>query len=114
MVLPSRVLGFLDIFGDWDPSLMFVLAGAVGTHSLLYRLIVRRKSPLMDVKFHLPTRIRVDWNLLLGAALFGAGWGVGGLCPGPAVASLATAYPSVLLFFAAMLAGMLLHDGTSG
>lgn len=110
MVDPARVRGFLDVTGAWDPSLAFVLAGAVGAALPGFRLARRRARPLLDRRFDLPTRRDVDAPLVGGAVLFGIGWGLAGLCPGPAVAALSIAGAPVLLFVAAMVAGVLLHD----
>lgn len=113
MTRPSKVLGFLDLTGDWDASLAFVMMGAIAVHAALYRVVRRRTSPLFDAKFHVPTRRDLDPKLLAGAALFGVGWGLGGFCPGPAVVSAMTGDRSVLLFVGAMLVGMVLHRVTS-
>lgn len=109
MTQPAKVLGFLDVSGTWDPSLAFVMMGAIGVHALCYRFIRRRPAPIFAPEFALPTSQRVDAPLLLGAALFGVGWGLGGFCPGPALTSLVTGAPKVLVFVGAMLAGMYLH-----
>jgi hypothetical protein len=107
MTQPKNVQGFLDIFGDWKPALLFVMMGAVITHFLFYLQIKRRSSPLFDVRFHLPTRRDLDPRLLVGSILFGVGWGLSGLCPGPALVSSITGNTSVLVFLAAMVVGML-------
>lgn len=104
-----RVLGFLDVFGDFDPTLMFVLGGAVATTTLLFRLVLRRGSPVLADSFHLSGLKRIDRRLLGGAALFGVGWGIAGYCPGPALAGLGIASVEALWFVPAMLAGLLLH-----
>ena len=88
MANPAKVLGFLDLAGDWDPSLAFVLAGAVATAALGFRLVQRAGRPLLAPAFRLPTATRIDRPLLLGAAIFGLGWGLVGFCPGPALAAL--------------------------
>ena len=107
MVNPAKVIGFLDVAGNWDPSLAFVLAGAVGTAALGF-LVVRRRlaAPLFAAAFDPPSARGIDRNLVFGAVLFGIGWGLVGLCPGPALAALAIAPAKVALFVAAMLAGM--------
>ena len=107
MVNPARVINFLDFAGHWDPTLMFVTAGGLGVTALGYRLIFRRRAPLADAQFHLPTRRQIDLPLVGGSALFGVGWGLSGICPGPAFADLVTLNPKVLLFVAAMLVGMI-------
>ncbi len=105
MTQPTKVIGFLDITGDWDPSLAFVMMGAIGVHLIAYWLIRGRAAPLFDAKFHLPTRRDLDRRLIAGAAIFGVGWGLAGYCPGPAVVSVAAGGPT-LAFFAAMLVGI--------
>jgi len=107
MVNPSRVLDFLDVAGSWDPTLGFVMAGALAVTAVGYRLVFRRNAPLLDNKFHLATQTRIDLPLVGGAALFGVGWGLAGMCPGPALTDLVTFDPKVLVFVAAMLMGMM-------
>lgn len=107
MVNPAKVIGFLDVAGNWDPSLAFVLAGAVGTVALGFLVVRQRLSaPLFAAAFDPPSARGIDRNLVFGAMLFGIGWGLVGLCPGPALAALAIAPAKVALFVAAMLAGM--------
>ena len=108
MVNPNKVINFLDITGDWDPSLMFVLGGAVITTTIAYRFIFSNKKPVFADDFQLPTLLKIDRQLLIGAVLFGAGWGVIGYCPGPAVASLGFGFEEPLIVVISMLAGMLL------
>lgn len=108
MTQPSKVQGFLDVFGHWDPTLAFVMLGAVLSHALVYRFMKGRSSPLLGGSFSIPNRRDVDRDLVLGAAIFGIGWGLAGLCPGPALASLATGRLEVYVFTASMLGGMLL------
>ena len=105
MTQPAKVLGFLDVAGRWDPSLAFVMVGAIGVHAALVRLILRRRAPILARSFSLPVRRKVDARLLLGAAVFGVGWGLAGLCPGPAVTVLATGKPIAMAFVGAMLVG---------
>lgn len=109
MTDPVRVRGFLDIFGTWDPTLAFVMAGAVATMAVAWRLRPRLAHPLFAEQFSLPDRTALDRRLVAGAGLFGIGWGLAGLCPGPALASLALAPLDVAPFVGAMLAGMALH-----
>lgn len=111
MVDPARVLGFLDIAsGRWDPGLIFVLGGAV-TVAILGVLIQRAlPKPVLDDRFHLPARNDIDRRLVIGSVLFGVGWGLAGFCPGPAISALATGIGPVLIFVAAMVCGMVLHD----
>jgi uncharacterized protein len=114
MMMPAKVIGFLDITGAWDLSLALVMVGAIAVHAVLYRLIRKRMSPLLGGKFQVPTRQDIDARLLLGGALFGVGWGLGGFCPGPALASLTTGAPLVLGFVASMLGGMWLFGVWNG
>jgi uncharacterized membrane protein YedE/YeeE len=109
MAQPAKVLNFLDLAGRWDPSLLFVMIGALIVVSLGYAF-ARRRRPLLADKTAAPSKTAIDRNLVTGAILFGVGWGLAGLCPGPALTDLATLHPGVLLFVAAMVAGMLLHD----
>ena len=105
MTQPAVVLGFLDIFGAWDPRLVFVMAGAVLTTAVGYRLLLRRPRPLLAERFQWPTSRRIDARLVGGAALFGIGWGIAGYCPGPALASLGAGVPALLVLVACMIAG---------
>lgn len=109
MTDPARVHGFLDLFGDWDPTLAFVMGGAVLVMAVAWRIRAQMAKPLFGEKFSLPDRSDLDPQLLAGSALFGVGWGIAGLCPGPAIASLALSPVAVLPFVAAMLAGMALY-----
>jgi uncharacterized membrane protein YedE/YeeE len=110
MVDPQKVLAFLDLFGNWDPSLAFVMAGAVAVSALGWVLARRRGAPVLVPRLEMPSRRDVDAPLLAGAALFGLGWGLVGFCPGPALTALAFGPIEVLLFVAAMLAGMALFQ----
>ncbi len=110
MTNPEKVLNFLDFAGTWDASLGFVMAGAVITTAIGYRLAWRAKAPLLDDSFHLPQKTRVDTRLVGGAALFGIGWGLVGFCPGPALTALSFGGWEAALFVVAMVAGMLLFD----
>lgn len=111
MVDPARVLGFLDIAsGHWDPSLIFVLGGAVCVAFIAVAIQRRMPKPVLDTQFHIPARTDIDARLVGGSVLFGIGWGLAGFCPGPALSALTTGLAPVLLFVAAMIAGMLLHD----
>lgn len=103
---PAKVLNFLDLFGSWDPSLAFVMAGAAGTTFIGYRLAWRRSAPALAQSFDLPTRTRIDRPLILGATLFGIGWGLSGFCPGPAWTALPLLAPGTLIFVPAMLIGL--------
>jgi len=106
MTKPSKVRGFLDFGGAWDPALLFVMGGAVTVYFVLHRLVLKRPAPRFDSKFHLPTRKDLDGRLLTGAAIFGVGWGLGGYCPGPGLVSLASGALGAVVFIVAMLAGM--------
>lgn len=108
MTQPAKVTAFLDLTGNWDPSLAFVMVGAILVHAVLYRLIRRRTTPLFASTFAVPTRTDIDARLVGGAVLFGIGWGLGGFCPGPAVTSLASGNTAVVIFVLSMLAGMYL------
>jgi len=108
MTQPEKVIAFLDITGNWDPSLMFVMGGAVGVNILLYRLTSRRPCPVYSTQFTHPRHRKITVRLIIGAAIFGAGWGLAGYCPGPALVSTASAAIPVFVFILAMLAGMLL------
>ena len=110
MANPAKVLNFFDVAaigaGTWDPSLAFVMGGAVITTFLGYRFVLRRPAPLMDSQFHLPAKTDLDARLIGGSAVFGVGWGIAGFCPGGALPALGTGNPSVLVFTAALIAGM--------
>ena len=103
---PAKVLNFLDLFGTWDPSLTFVMAGAVGVAFAGYRVTHARRRPLFDATFHLPTAKDLDPSLLAGAAVFGLGWGLVGFCPGPAFTAIPLLATGTLVFVSAMIAGM--------
>lgn len=106
MTNPARVIGFLDVTGGaWDPTLALVMGGALAVTMPGFALVLRRQRPVLEESFRLPTPVAIDWRLLAGAVLFGAGWGLAGFCPGPALAGIVTGSPSVLLFILAMLVG---------
>ena len=109
MLDPARVLGFLDIAGAWDPSLAFVLAGAVAVSALSYVVRRRMEHPVLADRFQIPEGTRLDGRLLVGSAVFGIGWGLVGLCPGPALAALSLGIMPVFAFVVAMAAGMALY-----
>ena len=106
MILPQKVLAALDFAGAWDPSMFFVMGTSAGTYFLLHRLVLARPQPLFDAKFYLPTNQDIDWRLVVGAVLFGIGWGMVGFCPGPAVTALVSGSSDALVFFVSMITGM--------
>ena len=108
MTQPAKVIGFLDVAGRWDPTLLFVLGAGVAVHFTAYRLLRGRRAIFAE-GISIPTRTDIDARLVLGAAIFGVGWGLAGYCPGPAIVSLASGAREPLAFVAAMTAGMLLH-----
>ena len=111
MTQPQKVIGFLDVLGEWDPSLVFVMGGAVISYLLLQLLIQRRFSkPMLGETFQIPSRKDLDRSLIFGALLFGMGWGLGGYCPGPAITTLGSGSLNAMLFMVAMAMGMLLAD----
>jgi uncharacterized membrane protein YedE/YeeE len=103
----AKVLGFLDLFGNWDPDLLFVMGSAVVTTLILFRIALSRQTPWFDKQFFLPSSTLIDKRLIVGASLFGLGWGLYGYCPGPAISSLIYLELPTVLFVAAMLVGML-------
>ncbi len=109
MTDPQRVLGFLDIFGEFDPALLFVLGGAVAVTAIAFRFVLRRPAPVFAERFQISHLRGVDRQLLGGAALFGIGWGIAGYCPGPALAGLGVLSREALWFVPAMVAGALIH-----
>ena len=108
MTQPQKVVGFLDLFGNWDPSLIFVMVGGIIVHFVTYKLIRKRKSPLLSTDWHVPTKKEITPALVIGSLLFGIGWGLGGFCPGPAVTSLASFEAKPFIFVMSMLVGMFL------
>lgn len=110
MTDPAKVLGFLDLAGHWDPSLALVMGGAILVGLAGFRVAGKRSRSLLGDPMHLPSATRIDRRLVLGSLAFGAGWGLAGFCPGPALASLATGGARVALFTGAMLAGMIVYE----
>ena len=107
MVNPAKVLGFLDVTGKWDPSLIFVMAAGLAVTLLTFRLILKQSRPLFENQFHLPSQGKtIDRQLMTGAVIFGIGWGLVGYCPGPAIASLAYGQTESVIFLVAMMAGL--------
>jgi uncharacterized protein len=107
MANPAKVINFFDVFGTWDPSLIFVMGGALVTTFIGYRLVLAHRRPWLAEQFHLPSSTRIDARLLAGAAIFGIGWGLAGFCPGGALPALGTGRADVAIFVVAMLAGIL-------
>ncbi len=105
MVNPAKVLGFLDVTGTWDPSLILVMGAGLAVTLLTFRPLLKRSRPLLDTQFHMPSLTDIDRQLLTGAGIFGIGWGLVGYCPGPAIASLAFGRPESVIFLVAMVAG---------
>ena len=105
MIDPGKVIGFLDFTGKWDPSLAFVMGGALGVALIGYKMAFRREAPLFDTGFHVPSHTVVDRKLVLGSATFGIGWGIAGYCPGPAIAALSSFSLNPLVFFLCFIAG---------
>jgi hypothetical protein len=111
MTQPGKVIGFLDFFGNWDPSLAFVMGGAVIVNLVLFKFTTKkRKQPLFDAKFRIPTRSDIDWQLIGGAGLFGIGWGLAGYCPGPGLTALGSGTATAFTFVGSMVGGMLLYQ----
>ncbi|MFL4471135.1 DUF6691 family protein [Tateyamaria armeniaca] len=107
MANPAKVINFFDIAGTWDPSLAFVMGGAVITTFLGYRLVLRRPAPVFEAAFDIPSNRKLDMRLIGGAAIFGVGWGIAGFCPGGALPALGTLNSDVITFVAALVAGVL-------
>lgn len=111
MANPAKVLGFLDLAGRWDPSLALVMVGAISTGAVGFAIAGRRTATFLGTPILLPAIGSIDWQLVFGSVLFGAGWGLAGFCPGPALVALGAGYPKALAFVAAMLVGMLIFEG---
>lgn len=107
MVNPAKVLNFFDLVGSWDPSLIFVMGGALVTTLIGYRIVLKRNAPLLATRFTVPTSTSIDASLIGASALFGVGWGIAGFCPGGALPALGTGRIEVVIFVAAMIAGIL-------
>lgn len=106
MTNPQKVIGFLDVFGRWDPSLAFVMLGAVIPHFVTFKLIRLRKEPLLSPAWHIPKKRELTLSLIAGSLLFGIGWGLAGYCPGPAITNISTLRQEPLIFVLSMIAGM--------
>ena len=105
----NKVVGFLDVVGNWDPSLGFVMVGAIGIFMPFYHRIIKSSAPIFDTTYHLPTSKVINLKLLGGASLFGAGWALSGLCPGPGIIALMSMSAEMVVFFSTMLGGMLVQ-----
>lgn len=110
MTNPAKVIGFLDITGNWDPSLAFVMGGAILVGVIAFRFAKQRTTSFVGGAMHLPTSNDIDKRLIIGSLLFGAGWGMAGFCPGPALTSLGTGNPKTVIFVVAMIAGMAIFE----
>ena len=110
MTNPAKVIGFLDLFGSWDPSLIFVMLGAIPIAFIGFRIIENKQATLLNEPIHLPGKNHINSELIIGSMLFGSGWALAGFCPGPALVALGSGNSKAIIFVIAMLAGMLLHD----
>ncbi|MEE9330376.1 MAG: YeeE/YedE family protein [Parvularculaceae bacterium] len=114
MINPAKVIGFLDLFGNWDPSLAFTMGGGLIVTAIGYRLVWRRSTPIFSEQYQLPQNTQIDKNLALGAILFGTGWGLAGLCPGPAIAAISIGGIKAMTFVVAMIAGIVIFEFVLG
>ncbi len=114
MTLPTKVIGFLDLAGDWDPSLAFVMIGAIGVYSAAFRFIVQRNKPVYGERFRVPTRRDITPRLVGGATVFGVGWGLAGICPGPGIVTAVTGATPSIVFMVGLLGGMLAWKAVDG
>ncbi len=113
MINPNKVIGFLDVAGKWDPSLAFVMIGALLVTMISFRLVLKRSRPILETGFHVSQKTRVDRPLLIGAAIFGIGWGMSGYCPGPAVAGMGLKISEAFIVVASIYVGFFAHKWTS-
>jgi len=111
MIDPAKIIAFLDVTGRWDPSLLVVMASALAVSFVGYRVTLARAKPVFEPSFQLPTKTTIDRPLIVGSALFGTGWGLSGLCPGPAISAAALGNAAIYVFLFALVAGMFLKDG---
>ena len=109
MLQPQKIISFLDVTGQWDPSLLFVMVGAILVHAPLYKLIRKRKTPLLSQKWLVPEKKEITPQLIIGSVLFGIGWGLAGYCPGPALVSVGAFQLKAIIFFVSMLLGMVFY-----
>ncbi|MEZ5758234.1 MAG: DUF6691 family protein [Emcibacteraceae bacterium] len=105
---PAKVLNFLDLAGTFDPSLLFVMGGAIIVVFTGYKLVLKRKTPIFDNAFHIPTRKDIDKNLIIGSVIFGIGWGIGGFCPGPSLTSVLLGSEGIIYFFPSLVVGLII------
>ena len=110
MVRPERIISFLDISGTWNPSLIFVMVGALFVHFILYKLIRKRGTPLFAAEFNIPSNYKITFRLVVGSMIFGIGWGIAGYCPAPAITALASLKAAPVVFVLSMILGMLLFE----
>lgn len=110
MTNPAKVIGFLDLFGQWDPSLMFVMMGAIFVTFFGFRFVEMRRKTVFDEPLHLPGKTHINKELIIGSMVFGAGWAIAGLCPGPALVAIGSGNEQAVIFVLAMLVGMYIHD----
>lgn len=114
MVNPAKVIGFLDVTGNWDPSLAMVMAGGLAVSFVSFAWQKKFTKPVCCDEFVLPSATQIDWKLIAGSAVFGIGWGLGGICPGPAIAALGFGTPKIAVFFVSMVIGMTVYEWTLG
>lgn len=112
MTNPSIVIGFLDIFGEWNYSLAFVMGGAIAVNLISFKYILSKPEPLCDTEHYVPTNTIIDKKLVIGSAIFGIGWGILGICPGPGVVNIVTLHPTAIGFIGSMIVGMVLFEKT--
>ncbi len=113
MTNPDKVIGFLDIFGSWDPALVFVMGGAVAFNLVSFAFIKKRPKPICHTEFDIPTNRVIDKKLIIGSSLFGIGWGIAGICPGPGIVNLSLFDPKAFVFVGSMLVGMVIFKSLS-
>ena len=111
MLNPKKIIGFLDLFGSWDPSLAFVMIGGILVNAIGIQLCRKRRKPVFEKEFKLPSRNKIDKPLIIGSAIFGVGWGLSGFCPGPVVASFFINLPLMVPFFCILILGLLIGEG---
>jgi uncharacterized membrane protein YedE/YeeE len=109
MVNPKKVIGFLDVFRAWDPSLLWVMVGAIGTNFIFFKIILKRNRPLLSLIYEVPKKIKIDKKLIIGSMIFGIGWGLAGICPGPALSNILFFNEKVIVFVLSMLGGMIVY-----